>query len=433
MSLTSGEKEIEEIKKAIDIQPHTINEAKEALDKSIALLVHTDMFYANFILNMRKIVNHTSVPTAAVNITDQPNLYVNPDFFCSLDSTLLQAKILKHECQHLMNLHITRADEIGIDAKNMKMFNIAADLEINETNRDLKQIGGMFVETFNEGFQQLEDEYKEKMKTDKTLKPKNFPRLEHNDTAESYYVTLKKFQQENPEMAQAMGFDDMDSIDDHEIWQEGTANGQVAKEIVKNAMKKAIEASGGIGSMAGDIALALDKLNKSTVNWKRELRQFFENSLQFDYEGTRKRRNRRTGILNQGKRKKPQLHVAIAVDTSGSMSDKALQQVFSEIAEVHKHGAKITVIEADCEVQDVYDFDPKKKIEIKGRGGTAYQPAFDYANDNLDIDGMIFCGDMDAADTPLKPKYPVLWAVNGGQNPPANFGKTVRIEVDGER
>ena len=37
---------------------------------------------------------------------------------------------------------------------------------------------------------------------------------------------------------------------------------------------------------------------------------------------------------------------------------------------------------------------------------------------------------MDAADKPEDPKIPVLWVITGGNsNPPANFGKSIRIEI----
>jgi predicted metal-dependent peptidase len=67
---------------------------------------------------------------------------------------------------------------------------------------------------------------------------------------------------------------------------------------------------------------------------------------------------------------------------------------------------------------------------VKGRGGTAYQPAFDFFN-KIEIDGMIYFGDMDCFDTEeiKKPKYPVMWAIVGNQAPPADFGYKTKIEL----
>lgn len=395
---------VEEIKKEVVIAKHTTDEAKIALNKSIVYLLHKERFFGNFILNMRKHFGNM-VPTAGVNITDQINLYINPDFFCSL-SLKHQVIILKHECYHLMNWHMVRSAEMGVDTRLHKTWNIACDLEINEAIPEVTEFGGMYVDDFK----------------------KEFPGLLNRETAEYYYAKIREWQKENPGAGEGM-----ETLDDHGIWEEGQGNGQVTKELIKNTMKKAVEQSGGIGSCPGDVALALNELNKASVNWKKEMRQFFVRTLQYNYELTRKKRNRRTGILNPGKKKKPNLNIVVAVDTSGSMSNEALKQVFSEIKEIHAAGAIVTIVEADSQVQQVYAFDPKKDIEIKGRGGTAYQPVFDYVNTNLpDIDAMIFAGDMDAFDVPNKPKYPVLWAVNGNQNPPGDFGKVIRVIVEGE-
>ena len=72
----------------------------------------------------------------------------------------------------------------------------------------------------------------------------------------------------------------------------------------------------------------------------------------------------------------------------------------------------------------------RRSAKIKGRGGTAYQPAFDYFNASKDcVDGVIYFGDMDSADTPTKPSYPVLWAIVGNQNPPCEWGRKTTIEI----
>jgi predicted metal-dependent peptidase len=122
------------------------------------------------------------------------------------------------------------------------------------------------------------------------------------------------------------------------------------------------------------------------------------------------------------------MHLACAIDTSGSMPTEALCQIWAELDRIHKNGVEITVIEADCQIHRVYKFDPKVPANVAGRGGTAYQPALDKAAE-LDVDGLIYFGDMDSADRPKKPKYPVLWAIYGNQKPPGNFGMSTKIEI----
>jgi predicted metal-dependent peptidase len=175
------------------------------------------------------------------------------------------------------------------------------------------------------------------------------------------------------------------------------------------------------------VASAVTEMNKSQVNWKQQLRQFFVNTLNSSRIATRKRRNRRYGIIQPGFKKKPELHLGLCVDTSGSISDKELSTFWGEIASIHGHGVSITIIEADCVVQNVYEFDPKKTPEFKGRGGTAYSPAIQKAIE-LKVDGIIYCGDFDSADTPENPKKPFLWVGVRNSPPPATFGKVIYLE-----
>ena len=166
--------------------------------------------------------------------------------------------------------------------------------------------------------------------------------------------------------------------------------------------------------------------SESRVNWKQQLRRFVANSMEVKIESSRKKRNRRYGIKIPGYVKTEELHIGVAIDTSGSVSNEALSQFMKEIEQIAKY-AKVTVVEADAEVKNSYVFKPKKEYNISGRGGTAYQPAFDFFNKEKDIDALIYFGDMDSADQPSKPKYPVLWAIVGNQQPPGDFGAQIRI------
>ena len=68
------------------------------------------------------------------------------------------------------------------------------------------------------------------------------------------------------------------------------------------------------------------------------------------------------------------------------------------------------------------------EVTIKGRGGTAYNPALKKFKE-LEVDGVIYFGDGDCADKPEKPSYPVLWALYGNSPNPSDFGKVTRIEI----
>jgi predicted metal-dependent peptidase len=198
------------------------------------------------------------------------------------------------------------------------------------------------------------------------------------------------------------------------------------KEVAKQAVNESVKSCGGIGSVPGEIAALVAELNKSQVNWKKQLRQFFVNTLKSTRIATRKRRNRRYGILQPGHKKKPELHLGLCVDTSGSVSDEELAMFWEEMKAIYSCGVKITVIEADCAVQNVYEFEGKKTPEFRGRGGTSYNPAIKKAVE-LKVDGILYCGDFDTADIPENPKKPFLWVGVRNSPPPADFGKVIYL------
>lgn len=68
----------------------------DLFSSTIVSLIYDEPFFAELIMRMRTYVT-TDVPTAAVNVTDKVNLYINPHFFNDL-SLHGRVNILKHEC-----------------------------------------------------------------------------------------------------------------------------------------------------------------------------------------------------------------------------------------------------------------------------------------------------------------------------------------------
>jgi predicted metal-dependent peptidase len=100
----------------------------------------------------------------------------------------------------------------------------------------------------------------------------------------------------------------------------------------------------------------------------------------------------------------------------------------SEIVDISKNVSEAHLIYADCVVQKVVKIDNKNKIPMErfGAGGTAYSPAITKAL-GLNCDAILYLGDFDCADKPEDPKKPFLWVGVGNQEPPATFGKVLRL------
>jgi predicted metal-dependent peptidase len=376
----------------------------DLLSRAIIRLYDEERFYAELLLQMDRIISK-NIPTAGVCIKSRIQLYVNLEFFESL-SKPEQVAVLKHECQHILNDHIPRAKELDptiyekkkkddidglINTMKHQVINIAADCSINPgiPNRPKD-----------------------------CMMPKMFG-LHDGDTFEWYVENLKNNEK----------LKDLTHFDGHPLWAESEGEKEELKEKIKQAVNEAAQKTRAAGKMTANDELLVDRINYKARDWKSDLKRFAARAMETAITQSKKKRNRRYGIMYPGSVKEELLHIGVALDTSGSVSDEAICQFMAEVGNIAKY-ATVTVVEADTEVKNAYLFDPKKTYKVKGRGGTAYQPAFDYFTKNTEVDGVIYFGDMDCLDEKLiKPKYPVMWAIVGEQNPLAEWGSKTKIEV----
>jgi predicted metal-dependent peptidase len=380
---------------------------KDIISQAIVNLFESERFYAELICQMRRFISN-KVPTAGVCIRDQIELYINPEFFeeCTPEE---RVAVLKHECEHILRGHISRAKDLApevytrnkdekledaiINQMKHKTLNVSMDCAINSMMKNLPK-EGVFPKMFD---------------------------LKNGETMEWYLNELK----DNEKAKELMEFDD------HALWSESDGDKEILKEKIRQAVNKAAKATRAAGRMTYDQELLVAELNKNVVNWRQQLKRFAARTIETALDSSKKKRNRRYGVTVPGTIKTETLHIGVAIDTSGSVSDESLKQFMSEIGNIAKY-AKVTVVEADAEIKNSYEYDPRKKYKIAGRGGTAYKPAFDFFNKKENqVDAIIYFGDMDCWDIEKlkKPKYPVLWAIVGNQNPPADFGAQIRIEV----
>ena len=136
---------------------------------------------------------------------------------------------------------------------------------------------------------------------------------------------------------------------------------------------------------------------------------------------TRTRLNRRQPerFDLSGQQDEKVLKIVVAIDTSGSVSDRDVAFILNEIVAIiagRKHS--LTVIECDSEVQRVYSV--KTQVDIKknvvGRGGTAFTPVIEYVNnDRYFRDALLiyFTDGYGEREIPRPKTYRNLWVILG--------------------
>lgn len=371
-------------------------------EDAVIYLLKDKSFYARLILSMRKYFND-KVPTAGVSMSSTGfNLYINPKFFNELENVQQRSAVLVHECLHCIHKHLTRflfkRNGTADQGRNARIANIACDLAINQYIQGLPDKCVTL-----EGIKKLDPSLAD---------------LEPYQSAEYYYERIKEYGDTLPP--------EYGEFDDHSTWGESDLTEEQQAEAIK-AHIKAVHDACKHDNNSGIDSEMIDRLFRSNINWKNQLSAFVNNAQEIFYESSRMKMNRRYQLKQPGRRTEPRLILGVPVDTSGSMSQDSLNMIFGELDRMCFENVDIHVIEADAEIQNVYKYKRGMKVEVKGRGGTAYSPAIDYCKNELECDAIIYMGDMDSADQPTNPKIPVLWCIVGEQMPPGNFGKILRL------
>ena len=167
------------------------------------------------------------------------------------------------------------------------------------------------------------------------------------------------------------------------------------------------------------------------MDWRRALRIFSTNSRRTRVVHTMKRVSKRYGTRPGIKIKRFQ-KMAIAIDTSGSILDEYLSLFFSEIHGMWRQGAEIEIIECDAAVQRHYPYKGEFPKFVKGRGGTVFDPVFQFLKENrrMQFDGCIYFTDGYASEPTIKPPCKVFWLItpDGDIGDHLKYGRAIKLQ-----
>jgi predicted metal-dependent peptidase len=353
-------------------------------------LIFEEPFYGLFLIGINKQYSD-KIPTAGVSKHGiGMQLTINPDFYLNLSEDHRYG-LVKHELLHIAFGHLVMRDLYS----NHKLFNIAADLEINQYILESKlPEGGLLLSSFPE---------------------LNLPT---KAGTKEYYKLLEQAQQDgsSPSLDNLMDEMNGESQYCHGTWNEfddlSEADKKLVQKQVDHQLKEATqETLKKQGSVPGELAELIHKLmhvEPAKFNWKAYLRRFVGNSSIVYTRKMRRKYNKRYSE-NPGLKIKFKNHILVGVDTSGSVNTEELKEFFSELAHMHKTGHKITVAQCDTQLKSVKEFNPKKDWEIHGRGGTSFQPVIDHYNEKKGVyTALIYLTDGEAYSPDDCPKN-TLW------------------------
>ena len=358
------------------------------LFKACKQLITTDAFYGMFLLTLDKGYNN-DIPTARVGLKGlNLRLEVNENWWNTLTNEEQKA-LLMHELLHICFGHIWMTE-----FADKERANIAMDLEVNQyiTNHPP---GGCILEQM-------------------------FPTWPKKAGSIEYYNLLSQLP---PTTNKELGFDDHS-----EFGKEDDANAVIKSQVnatIKEVAEQVIKMAGTVpGEIAGILQLLKDK--PAIFNWKKYFRRVLGNSIITYIAKTRYKPSKRFED-SPGLKLKQLPNILVAVDTSGSISDRDLSEFFAEIYNISKSGVEITVIEFDTCIQNISKFKKNHQIEIHGRGSTDCLEVINYYRQHREFSSCVIFTDGYLCLDHLPKAMGLIWCITPGGNEQAYPGKTIYI------
>jgi predicted metal-dependent peptidase len=384
----------------------------EVLSRAIIQLIFKEPFYGHVMQSLPRSFSN-AIPTAAVGIKNGlVEMLFNADFFINELNTSERVAVLKHEILHIVFRHLYRNKKY---AEVKLIYNIAADLVVNQ------YIGNWQLPV-------------------NSITINSFPDLKLKEKQSIEYYIEKLLNIENGKLSliiSANYFDSHNSMWDEMSNETSDSSKDIAAykldRIIIDSFDKATN-SKDKGDIPLEIKQAIFKIQasyKSNINWRKSLKIFAQHSMRTSVFLTHNRISKRFKTRPGVKIKRSE-KLLLAIDTSGSISQKELDVFFTEINLIYKCGAEIDIVECDAKIQDFYKYKGVYPEYVKGRGGTDFDPVFEFINKGkLNYDGCIYLTDGYASEPKIKCPIKLLWVVTTNINTSHLIkGKIIKLNIN---
>jgi predicted metal-dependent peptidase len=388
--------------------------ARERLITARIGLLLRQPFFGNLATRLQLVNADEWCATAA---TDGLKFYYNSRFIMMLKPKEVEF-LVGHEVLHVVYDHMGRRD-----TRDPRIWNIADDYAVNA---DLKKHQvGQFITTV----------------------PCLYDKKYEGMAAEAIYDDLMKNVQKISidDLLDQLLDDHMDGDDDGEGEdgdKEGKGRGKrpkmsdEEKERVRQEVKQAIinaAQSAETGQLPAGVERMIKQITNPIMPWRELIQTNLTSAIRTDYSWMRpSRRGWHMDAIMPGMTPGEEIDVDVAIDMSGSISNKQAQAFLGEIAGMMESfdGYKVHVFCFDTEIYNPQDFtsenmDTVDNYEPQGGGGTDFTAIFDYLKTSgRSPKRLIVFTDGYPAGSWGNPDFcDVTWIIHGDPNPNPPFGQ----------
>lgn len=369
---------------------------------NLSLMKDKDNFYGYFLFQMSREIRFDIQSPTAVNFKGAKYvIYFNPIIFLNLNIKQMESTI-KHEILHILSMHLLRTKELKRNYSTLAV-NMAMDIVVNTFLDNLPPYATT-LEWIN-------------LKYDLKLLPYN--------TFEYYAEKLQtaiNLAEEGKDDTDDHGSEDekieteYDPEKTHDLWEESS---EIDEKTLKEFTEKFVsECRKGTIPDYVDSMISSLKSSNGELPWNLYLKRLM-GTVESNKKKTITRRNRRQPdrLDLRGELRSHKAKITVAIDISGSISDEEFNAAIKEVISIVKnYNHEITIIECDEEIRRVYKIKSVKDIRdrINTRGGTRFNPVFEYANTN-NINLLVYFTDGKGEDKlqAVPRGYKTLWVISG--------------------
>ena len=385
------------------------------LERAYKKVLIENSFYGIFLLGFSKIVDE-SVETACVRRKGiNCELVINPKYWETQDDTQ-QINLLLHEVHHIVFQHMFMWDSFP----NKQVLGLAADCEVNSY---LSNLDDTWIVP---SLWQLPDKQGTKFYYENILK-QGSPQQQSGGNGNS-----NNSQNNNS---------NLQTKDDHSQWKKDFQDcSDAEKQLIQNqinqqiksAAEQTIKMRGTIPAELQDIVNELLKVKPRIFDWKAYFRRMLGSIYDINLKKTRRKESIRFPGAAGIKHKK-KVSILVAVDTSGSVNKRELEDFFSEITHIYKAGARITILECDSKISANYEYTGKWDGTVHGRGGTDFKPVIDYYRKNIkDYAALVYFTDGECSIPNNVPRDTIWVITSAGDHEKTYPGRTLFIPKTNE-
>lgn len=409
------------------------NSAAHILADARSEMLNTIPFIGSIAMSLSIIpVRDRRVSTACC---DGKNIFFDIDFLSTLKKDQI-CFVIAHEVWHAVMSHMLR-----LNGRDMHLFNIAADIEINEL---LAQEGfsvikdactaaaynfdrGLSAEEYYELLLNDDDSQSDSQSNDsinqngqgqsKSGQGQSQGQSNSGNFDQHIYSDQNPYSDPNPNQTISDKYGEVGYDDDYQpnIKED---HAKAIQEVVVAAAQR--HEAQGRGELPANIKRLIDNILNPQLPWQELLSQFVTRQCGADANWNKPNRRFVSRGLYLPSHQSNTLNIAVGLDTSGS-TDKNATEFLSEINGILStvESYQVHFVECDAEVgkYEVYDnmnpfnFD---NYEMTGGGGTRLKPIFEkLEEENAAPDcAIIFTdGECEQFTEDDDPGYPVLWII----------------------